>query len=172
MKTVTYPGATADLDALGYPLQERRVLVAEARRVLLGTLQRLGTALPDQDAQAPDKAAADRLRELREWCASPCAASGLASWSSCCLAFPHCSELHQLASLSDLRDPPSEGCPCRDLRVTVPLDAHATRRRDGGDSCVLCGGWGAPYYLPGDACIGPDEQRPTPSPPGKACPMS
>ena len=105
------------------------MLVAEARRVLLGTLQRLGTALPDQDAQAPDKAAADRLRELREWCASalcrlrsgflviPAALStparltarGKLTWLG-----------HQLASLSDLRDPPSEGCPCRDLRVTVP----------------------------------------------------
>ena len=45
------------------------MLVAEARRVLLGTLQRPGAGPPNEDAP-PHESAADRLGELREWAAS------------------------------------------------------------------------------------------------------
>ena len=168
MNTVNYPGAAADLDFLRIPLQERRLLVVEARRVLLGTLQRLGTGVPD-------KAAADRLRELREWSASALcrlrsgffaalllSALQLASllggsspgWGSACKS----------VGLSDL---PSGDCLCRELRVTLPNDAHANSAGNGANSCELCGGWGVPYYLPQDACMASHEQQHTRSLPGK-----
>ena len=157
------------------------MLVAEARRVLLEALRKLGAGLPDQDALGHGNAA-ERLRDLREWSASAlcrlrfgCTDILLFRLTSSCTPLRWigiAEEQHfNMRGNGNMHTDSCVDCICRDLRVIPPIHGLDNAAESVGKPDNLCGGYSAPCYLSGDACIATHEKQHTPSLLGEELPL-